>query len=123
MTLHSADPLPPAPSERFNFADHLTSLNRGRSAKPAYIDDLGVLTYGELADRVARFAGGLVALGVRAEERVLLLMHDCIDWPVAFLGCLQAGVVPVALNTRSPSCLFRPGAARCRKARRCRRTT
>ena len=99
MTLHSADPLPPAPSERFNFADHLTSLNRGRSAKPAYIDDVGVLTYGELADRVARFAGGLVALGVRAEERVLLLMHDCIDWPVAFLGCLQAGVVPVALNT------------------------
>ena len=62
MTLHSADPLPPAPSERFNFADHLTSLNRGRSAKPAYIDDVGVLTYGELADRVARFAGGLDAL-------------------------------------------------------------
>jgi benzoate-CoA ligase len=99
MTLHSADSLPPAPSERFNFASHLSSLNRGRSAKLAYIDDVGALTFGELADRVARFAGGLAELGVRPEERVLLLMHDCIDWPVAFLGCLQAGVVPVALNT------------------------
>ena len=32
-------------------------------------------------------------------ERVLLLMHDCNDWPVAFLGCLYAGLVPVAVNT------------------------
>ena len=69
MTLHSADPLPPAPSERFNFASHLSSLNRGRSAKTAYIDDVGVLTFGELADRVARFAGGLAELGVRGQRR------------------------------------------------------
>ena len=39
------------------------------------------------------------ALGVRREERVLLLMHDTNDWPVAFLGALYAGVVPVAVNT------------------------
>ncbi len=30
---------------------------------------------------------------------MLLLMHDSSDWPVAFLGCLYAGVVPVAVNT------------------------
>jgi benzoate-CoA ligase len=36
---------------------------------------------------------------VRREERVLLLMHDTSDWPVAFLGALYAGVVPVAVNT------------------------
>src|SRR3546814_7321891 len=35
----------------------------------------------------------------RREERILLLMHDTIDWPVAFLGALHAGVVPVAANT------------------------
>ena len=39
------------------------------------------------------------ALGVRREERVLLLMLDCNEWPVAFLGALYAGVVPVAVNT------------------------
>ena len=32
-------------------------------------------------------------------ERVLLLMHDTTDWPVAFLGSLYAGIVPVAVNT------------------------
>jgi benzoate-CoA ligase len=99
MSFQSAGPLPAAPSERFNFAGHLGSLNRDRSARLAYIDDAGLLTYGELAEQVARFAGGLAGLGLRAEDRVLLLMHDCIDWPVAFLGCLQAGVVPVAVNT------------------------
>jgi len=37
--------------------------------------------------------------GLRREERVLLLAHDTVDWPVAFLGCIYAGVVPVAVNT------------------------
>jgi benzoate-CoA ligase len=48
---------------------------------------------------VRRFAAALRALGLRREERVLLLMRDTIDWPVVFLGCLYAGVVPVAVNT------------------------
>ena len=88
-----------APPERFNFARHLIDLNAARSARTAYVDDAGRLSYGELADAVRRCAAGLAALGVRREERVLLLMHDCTDWPVAFLGCLYAGVVPVAVNT------------------------
>ena len=88
-----------APPERFNFAQHLIALNAARSGRTAYVDDAGRLTYGELADAVRRCAAGLAALGIRQEERVLLLMHDCTDWPVAFLGCLYAGVVPVAVNT------------------------
>src|SRR5262249_3788738 len=65
----------------------------------AYIDDAGRLSYGQLAERVQRFAGALSELGIRREERVLLLMHDTNHWPVAFLGSLYAGVVPVAVNT------------------------
>ncbi|MFN7121258.1 MAG: benzoate-CoA ligase family protein, partial [Hydrogenophaga sp.] len=87
------------PPERFNFARHLLDVNAGRASKTALIDDQGTLTYGELADQVQRFAGVLTALGLRREERVLLLMHDCSDWVVAFLGALHAGVVPVAVNT------------------------
>jgi benzoate-CoA ligase len=92
-------PLPPAPGERFNFARHLLERNAGRAAATAYIDDYETLTYGELDLRVRRMAAALVARGVRREERVLLLMHDNNDWPVAFLGALYAGVVPVAVNT------------------------
>ena len=88
-----------APPERFNFARHLLEVNAGRGERPAYIDDLGVLDYGQLAERIRRGAAGLRRLGIRREERVLLLMHDCNHWPVAFLGCLYAGIVPVAVNT------------------------
>ncbi|MBU2409401.1 MAG: AMP-binding protein, partial [Gammaproteobacteria bacterium] len=83
----------------FNFAQHLFEVNRGRAAKAAYVDDRGTLTYGQLEDHARRLAAALLAAGVRREERALLLMHDTSDWPVAFLGCLYAGVVPVAVNT------------------------
>jgi benzoate-CoA ligase len=94
-----ATPEVAAPGERFNFADHLLQLNATRAGKAAFVDDLGTLTYGELDERVRRLAAGLKALGVRREERVLLLMQDTNDWPVAFLGSMYAGVVPVAVNT------------------------
>jgi len=87
------------PPERFNFARHLFSLNAGRGGKDAYIDDAGRIGYAQLEERARRCAAALLAAGLRREERVLLLMHDTTDWPVAFLGALYAGVVPVAVNT------------------------
>jgi benzoate-CoA ligase len=57
------------------------------------------LTYAALSERIRRLAAALLATGVRREERVLLLMHDCSDWPVSFLGAMYAGIVPVAVNT------------------------
>jgi benzoate-CoA ligase len=86
-------PLPPAPPPGFNFAQHLLELNARRRTKTAFIDDHGRLSYGELADRLRRVAAGLQTLGLHREERVLLLMHDCTDWPACFLGALYAGVV------------------------------
>jgi len=97
-----AEPVAPPPT-RFNFARHLIDANAQRADKTALIDDLGRLSYGELADGVRRFAGALQALGLRREERVLLLAHDSSDWIVAFLGALYAGVVPVAVNTLLPA--------------------
>ncbi len=88
-----------APPSRFNFAAHVIELNAGREAKIAYVDDAGSLSYGELAARVRRVASGLRALGLRREERVLVCMHDTVDYPAAFLGALYAGIVPVAVNT------------------------
>jgi benzoate-CoA ligase len=81
----------PPPGSRFNFAQHLMARNAQRPGKAAYIDDHGTLSYGELAERVRRFAAALLASGLRREERVLLLMHDNNDWPVSFLGALYAG--------------------------------
>jgi benzoate-CoA ligase len=93
------EPAVAAPPERFNFAQHLLESNAGRPDKAAFVDDAGTLSYGELDTRVRRLAAGLRALGIRREERVLLLMQDVAEWPVAFLGAMHAGAVPVAVNT------------------------
>lgn len=87
------------PPERFNFAAHLFALNADRAAKPAYIDDAGTTSYGALEDAARRWAAALRALDIHPEERVLLVMQDTADLPVAFLGALYAGVVPVVVNT------------------------
>jgi benzoate-CoA ligase len=85
--------------DAFNYADHLFALNRDRAQKIAYIDDQGTLSYGDLEQRARKLAQFLHDAGVHREQRVLLLMHDCNDWPVAFLGSIFAGIVPVAVNT------------------------
>lgn len=87
------------PGTSFNFAQHLIARNSARPDKTAFIDDQGPLSYGALAMQQRQLAAALMALGLRREERVLLLMHDCCDWPVSFLGALYAGIVPVAVNT------------------------
>src|SRR5689334_21709164 len=85
----------------YNFAADILdrNLKAGRADKPAFIDPRGTCTYGQLAERVGKFAGVLRSLGVRREERVLICLLDTIDWPTAFLGCLKAGVVAVPVNT------------------------
>ena len=94
------DPVGTIPRE-YNFAADILSRNlkAGRANKLAFIDPRGSWTYGQLADRVAKFAAMLRALGLRREERVLIALLDTIDWPTAFLGCLKAGVVAVPVNT------------------------
>ncbi len=85
--------------QRFNFAQHLLTLNEARGDKIAYRDDRCALSYADLAHRVRCFAAGLLAHGLQPEQRVLLVMLDTVDLPVAFLGALYAGVVPVPVNT------------------------
>lgn len=87
------------PPALFNFAAYLFALNAIRAAKTAYIDDTGATSYAALEDRARRFATTLRTLGVHPEERVLLVMHDTVELPIAFLGALYAGVVPVVANT------------------------
>jgi benzoate-CoA ligase family protein len=99
-TVPTSDPVGAIPRQ-YNFAADILdrNLKAGRAGKPAFIDPRGAWTYGQLADRVARFAGALRALGVQREERILICLLDTIDWPTAFLGALKAGVVAVPVNT------------------------
>jgi benzoate-CoA ligase len=76
------------------------NLAAGRGAKTAFIDDAGRCSFAELAERAGRFANLLRRLGVQREQRILLCLHDGIDFPTAFLGAIEAGIVPVAVNTQ-----------------------
>ena len=67
--------------------------------KIAFIDPDRSLTYGDLQTRSIRFAHALRALGVEHEQRVALLLHDTVDYPVAFWGTLRAGAIAIPLNT------------------------
>jgi acyl-coenzyme A synthetase/AMP-(fatty) acid ligase len=98
IPVRASDGVEPPP-ESFNFAGYLLAQNIHRPGKPAFIDDRRTLSYGVLDERVRRMASGLRDLGIKREERVLLLMQDTNDWPVAFLGAIYAGIVPVPVNT------------------------
>jgi benzoate-CoA ligase len=105
MTLSQADHSTSPPRveipRQYNAAHDLLARNAQRAAKPAFIDaSTGAqLTYGELTEQAHRFANALRSRGLAPESRVLVAMLDTPEWPVVFLGCMLAGVVPVAANT------------------------
>ncbi len=75
------------------------NLSAGRADKTAFIDDRRSYTYRDVDRRSNAFAHVLRELGCDIEHRILLCLHDTIDFPTTFLGAIKAGVVPVAVNT------------------------
>lgn len=75
------------------------NIEAGRGGKLAFTDGSRELSYGQLQSQTRRMANALKRLGVRREERVAMILHDTIDFPVVFLGAIRAGIVPVPLNT------------------------
>jgi len=75
------------------------NVARGLGGKIAFTDSERSLTYDELQARSCRFASALKAVGLREENRVILLTHDTVDQPVAFWGMIRAGIIPIPINT------------------------
>ena len=98
---HSTSPPVVRIPDGYNAARDLIERNLGpeRRDKTAFIDDGGLYTYGELAQRVDRFGSGLLRAGMRPEERVMVCLLDSVNFPTAFLGCIKAGIVPIPVNT------------------------
>jgi propionyl-CoA synthetase len=72
---------------------------RGRSDQPALIYDSAVtgtqqtLTYADLLEKVAAFAGGLRGLGVVKGDRVVIYMPMIPEAVIAMLACARLGAV------------------------------
>ena len=85
----------------FNAADYFVDrqIREGREGKIAIeCGDLRV-SYGELFARVNQLGNGLRSLGVRIEDRVLLLLLDTPEFAISFFGAIKIGAVPVPVNT------------------------
>jgi len=98
---HSSSPPQVHIPRQYNAAFDLLARNARHPNKLAYVDAVSgtQLTYGQLTEQCWRFANALRAQGFTPESRVMLCMLDTPQWVVAFLGCMLAGVVPIATNT------------------------
>jgi benzoate-CoA ligase len=98
---HSFQPPLVTVPQTYNAAHDLLSRHAQRGQKVAFIDAASgeQLTYRDLEDQAHHFANALRGAGFAPESRLVIAMLDTPRWPVVFLGCILAGVVPVAVNT------------------------
>lgn len=90
---------PPACPAPFNLAAYVLQMTDALADKPA-VSVLGrttrtTWTFGELASAVRGTGTGLLALGLKPGDRVLMRLGNTVDFPVAYLGALAVGLVPV----------------------------
>lgn len=84
--------------------------------RPAVKDLDRALTRGELRAAAGRVAAGLRQKGVESGDRVALLIGNSVDFVVAALGCLWAGVTFVPLAITDPDLRRTQIVADCRPA-------
>ncbi len=84
----------------FNAASDL--LDGHDPSRVALVGRDGTTTYGSLAAVVGSVGGGLLALGVRPEQRVAMVMLDSVEFSAVFLGAMRIGAVPVPVNPLLP---------------------
>ena len=70
------------------------NIEAGRGANLAYLARTDSLTYEQLLRQVNRMGHLLRGLGVRREQRVLLVLDDTTAFPVAFLGAMRVSGGP-----------------------------
>ena len=96
----AASPLVEVP-ETFNVADYLVDrhVREGRGARSAILCGDESITYAQVAERSNRVANALEAIGLRREERIMLLLLDTPAFVYSFFGAQKLGAVPIPTNT------------------------
>ena len=98
-TRHYADGVPAAPQlPDVSLVDLLEQSVRRYGGHPALVFFDRSTTYRELGDQVRAAAAGLRRLGVKAGDRVALVMPNCPQHVVAFYAVLRLGAVVVEHN-------------------------
>ncbi|WP_425046328.1 class I adenylate-forming enzyme family protein [Primorskyibacter sp. S87] len=96
---------PPAPCPApFNLAAHVLRHATDMAEKTA-LSVLGSETtdnwsFGALAASVRATGNGLLQSGIKPGEIVLMRLGNTVDFPVAYLGAIAAGIVPVPTSSQ-----------------------
>ena len=85
----------------FNLASYFVDRNveEGRGTRTALIGPGGATTYAELAALTNRSGNVLRELGVHAEERVLLVLADGVEFVALWYGVQKIGAVTAEAYT------------------------
>jgi acyl-coenzyme A synthetase/AMP-(fatty) acid ligase len=77
------------------------NVRAGRGSRTAVVDAATgrELTYDAIHRNVNRMGHALRRLGVRPEERVMILLPDCPEFIFAFFGAIKIGAIAVPVNT------------------------
>ncbi len=70
--------------------------------KIAFIDDSTTITYKNLFVDLKKLAFSLYKIGLKKDNRILVILEDSIDFPLTFLGSIWAGIIPICVNTMLP---------------------
>src|SRR5712691_11018165 len=90
--------------ERFNMADYFLyhNLEEGRENKVCLYFEDQTFTYGEAARMSNRVGNALRMLGVRVEDRVLIVLPDCPEFVWTWFGAARIGAVITMVNPLLP---------------------
>lgn len=90
----------PAP---FNMAAYVLAHSAHRPDHPA-LQVLGqdnlTLTYKQLEDAIRGIATGLLGLGLKPGDRVLMRLGNTPDFPMTYLACIAVGVIPIPTSSQ-----------------------
>jgi benzoate-CoA ligase family protein len=78
------------------------NLDKGYGDRLALTGPLGAVSYAGLCAETSRWGHGLISLGLKRGDRVLMFLDDTPAYPAAFFGAVRAGFVPLLINTLTP---------------------
>ncbi|WP_299404642.1 class I adenylate-forming enzyme family protein [uncultured Roseobacter sp.] len=95
---------PPAPCPRpFNMAAYVLAAANQDPQKEALLvlgqDDVETWTFSALEAAVRGTATGFLGLGLKPGDKVLMRLGNTVDFPIAYLGALTAGLVPIPTSS------------------------
>ncbi|MFV0513189.1 MAG: class I adenylate-forming enzyme family protein [Jhaorihella sp.] len=103
LSVFDQGPPPPCPAP-FNMAAHVLGRAAGRADKVA-LSVLGAgraedWSYARLEAAVRGTGTGLLRAGLKPGDIVLMRLGNTVDFPIAYLGAIAAGLVPVPTSSQ-----------------------